>query len=631
MKLPLAALLASIGTILAQVPDAAPAGGGGAPAPAPAPAAPAPGPAGAGGGNAANGGNNFLGKDVPFFDPSSEVTSWDGKSWNISNNRLFEARFEKYLNAPPATREVDQAYQKVLQQIMDLLAPGRVTPQSLDTAFQLLSKASQYPEDAALCDALGNQVYSAWMARKNNDRLSVASKTLEEELKRLDWNAKMAAQSNLLESSGGGGGGKGKDGGANQEAQKNDQTRRDMELQPILTRKAEITALLKTNQLKKEVAELQVKIDFQALIVQHFLQRRFQHVVIGTRFYRSVFADGDSQLRVGEDAKNLFSKTSGLPPTMGTVDSMANEIMRDVREGIAAFQFLLEKGEMESATKRLGETFIVGEYMPEVRTLPRDDKRRALAFYQKSKQLVSAIDMHDYTLAEKILKDLAETAKDFDNSKPMAAIETARQISAMHIAKAKNAAVAGDKVTLEEEIRAAAVIWPRNPLLAEVYAKISEQGDVQARAVIDFEQLLALKSYRQIYDEKARFIAATATDPAEQEKLNKVLGDMQVIETALVQAQEIEKNQNFPGAWESAEKAFRKFPDDNKLNQARADLTTKASDFVHAIRVAEDLEEKGQPGSSLAWYLRAQKLYPASEFAHDGVKRLTKQILPDAT
>ena len=35
--------------------------------------------------------------------PGSNIATWDGKSWNISNNALFQARFEKYLNAPPAT------------------------------------------------------------------------------------------------------------------------------------------------------------------------------------------------------------------------------------------------------------------------------------------------------------------------------------------------------------------------------------------------------------------------------------------------------------------------------------------------------------------------------------------------
>ena len=111
-----------------------------------------------------------------------------------------------------------------------------------------------------------------------------------------------------------------------------------MQMQPILTRLAEVTALIRANQLKREVAELQVKIEFQSLIVQHFLQRRFQHVLIGTRFYRSIFADGDSQLRIGEDAKNLFAKTSGLPPTMGTIDSLANEITARRARRRAGFQ-----------------------------------------------------------------------------------------------------------------------------------------------------------------------------------------------------------------------------------------------------------------------------------------------------
>src|SRR5581483_6522290 len=89
-------LFASVG--FAQVPDAAPApaaGGGAAPAPA---AAPAQGGGAAAGGGQKNG--SFLGKDVPSFDPGSEILTWDGKNWNVNNNRVFQARFEKYLNAP---------------------------------------------------------------------------------------------------------------------------------------------------------------------------------------------------------------------------------------------------------------------------------------------------------------------------------------------------------------------------------------------------------------------------------------------------------------------------------------------------------------------------------------------------
>ena len=556
----------------------------------------------------------------------------------ISATTRFSRLASKSTSTPqPATTPPETEYQALLRQIMDKLSPGRITPRSTDEAFQLLAKASQYQDDANLCDSIANQVYSAWLARKNNERLNAASRALEDERKRLEWNARLTAEGTQLDSNGGGrssSSSKGKNGAAAtqpQGQQQQQQLSRDMQMQPILTRLAEVTALTRANQLKREVAELQVKIEFQSLIVQHFLQRRFQHVLIGTRFYRSIFADGDSQLRVGEDAKNLFAKTSGLPPTMGTIDSLANEIMRDVREGVQAFKFLLEKNELESATKRLAETFVIGEYMPDVRTLDRDDKRKALAFVQKSNQLISAIEVKDFALAEKLVAELSKTAKDFDVSKPMAAIETAKQISAMHIAKARNAAVSGDKETLEAELKAATEIWPRNPALTEVSQMIFSQADVQSRALVDFDQLLSQKNYRQILDDKMRFIAATAMYPQKQEQLRKVLEDMQVIETSIIQAQEIEKRGDYAGAWESAEKAFRNFPDDNKLNQVRANLTTKAADFVHAIRQAEELEKKDQPGSSLAWFLKAQSDYPASEFARQGVERLTKQILPDAS
>ena len=405
-------LTASAGFALAQVPD---------PAPAPQQSAPAPANngsnrSGGGGSGGGGGGGGFLGKDAPILNPGTEIVTWDGQNWNINNNRLLEARFEKYLNAPEATNESDRSYQAILSQIMDKLAPGKITPASTDEAFQLLTKASEFDIDAKLSDAIANQVYTAWLAQKSNDRLSAANKGLEDERKRLEWNAKIAAQHNGLSPGGN------KDSAANSEWQKQEQLRRDTEMQPITTKLAEINALLKANQLKREVAQLQVKIEFQALIVQLFLQRRFQHVVIGTRFYRSIFADGDSQLRVGEDAKNLFAKTSGLPPTMGTVDSTANEIMRDVREGVSSFKFLLEKDELESASNRLMETFLIGEYLPDVRTLNRDDKREVLSFVQTTNQLISALDVKDYALAEKLVKKLDETAKDFDNSKPMAAI-----------------------------------------------------------------------------------------------------------------------------------------------------------------------------------------------------------------
>ncbi len=566
--------------------------------------------------------SDFLGQDVPFFNPGNEILSWDGKNWQISNNRVFQARFEKYLNAPAATTEDDQEYRALLEQITDLLAPGQYTPKRIDEAFSLLPQASNYQIDANLCDSIADAVYSIWLARSERARLRAANQNLEEQLKQHEWNAKMVAEDVSVKLTG--------DADNKQNRKQQRALQNDLRVEPYIRRKVEVLALMEANKIKREATLLQSKIEFQSLLVQHFLQRRFQHVLIGTRFYRAMFSDGDTLLRVEGDAKDLFASTTGMPPTVAVLDSLANEMIRDVREGVDSYNFLLDKNELESATKRLGEAFVIGEYLPPLRTLTREKKRRALEFTQLSNQLISALEVKDYTLAEENVNKLKTIAKDFDPSKALAAIETARTVSAMHLAKAKNAAVSGDRETLETELRAATEIWPRNPDLAEVSAAIFSQSDTQMQALADLERLYSQKNFRQIYEDQVRFIAAAAMYPEKQETLTQVLRDMQKIETAIIQAQEMARHGDSAGAWEQTERMFKEFPDDNKLNQLRAELTTKAADFVATLRQAEQLEAEERVGSSLAWYLKARQLYPNSSYAHSGIDRLVEVILPEA-
>jgi hypothetical protein len=614
MNRPLSILVAIgvAGIAHAQVPDPVPAPGASRPTPARTPAKTEAQPAG----------SSFLGKDIPVFNPGTEVLTWDGKNWNINNQRFFQARFEKYLNAPEETDEDDKAYQQLIRTILLKLAPDRVTPASVMEAWRLLPVASNYKIDAHLCDSLADAIYSAWMAKRSQNQLLLANEELEKQRKQHEWNARMESEaSSLSESSG----------GTNRSQSPNQTARnssKEFRLQPHIQRLAEVNARIKANETKRIVSELQTRIEFQALMVQFFLQRRFQHVVMAARFYRQVFNDGDTSLKVEKDTKELFTKSTGMPPTVSTLDSLAHEAMRDVREGVEAYKFLVAQNELESATKRLGETFIVGEYMPEIRTLSRDDKRKALEFTQKANRLLSALEVRDFTLAEQLINDIEKIARDFDATQPRAAIETARTVSLMHLAKAKNAAVSGDKETLEAELREATAIWPRNPALAEVTKLFFSQADVQQQAIADLDRLLSQKNYRQIFDDKLRYIAATAIYPDRQEQLKKVLEDMQTVEATLMRCAELSKRGDNAGAWESAERTSKQFPDDAKLNQLRANLSSEAAEFVRSIRTAQQLEQKGQTGSSLAWYLKAQKLYPPSEFADEGIRRIVEQIIP---
>jgi len=608
---------------LAQVPDSQ-----SQPAPAQQQQQTAPASSGGGGGGSDSAGGekqqgSVLGGDVPIFDPGTEIFTWDGKSWHATDNRLFQARFEKYLNAPEETSDQDKAYQQIIATVLDDLAPGNATVAHIDDAFRQLSRAGEYDIDARLCDSLADAVYSAWRAQDNADRLAQADDALEQERTRTEWNAKIAATDLSGDQAPAP-----SDKTASQAWTQDENRKRDIEMGQFTTHLAEIMATIKANQAKKELSELDAKIDFQALIVQLFLQRRFQHVLIGTRFYRAIFTDGDTSLKVGKDANDLFANSTGMPPTVGTLDSMANEVIRDVREGVEAFQFLLSQNEMESASNRLAEAFTTGEYMPEIRMLPRSEKRQALKFVQKSDQLISALEVKDYTLAAQLVDELSKTATDFDTSKATAAIETAKQIADLHLAKARNAAVSGDRATLEDELKQATEIWPRNPELTQISGLIFSQSDVQQKALVDLDELLSQHNYREIYNDKMRFIAAAAMYPDRQKQLSDVLGQMETIETSMIQAKEMAKQGDYPGAWEAVEKTFEKFPDDSQLNEMRADLTTQAADFVRTIRNAQDLEQKDEVGSSLAWYLKAQKIYPSSEFAQDGIHRLTEKVLP---
>ncbi len=598
---------------LAQVPDAAaPAG-----APQPQPTQISKPPAGP-----AKPQSSFLGKDVPSFDPGTEVLTWDGKNWNINNNRVFMARFEKFLNAPEATTAEDHAYQALLSQMLTKLAPGNMSRENVDAAFRLLAQGARYDIDARLCDSLADAVYTVWAAQRQQQRLAMANDALEKERRQNEWNASISGQTSSLETS------STKSSKDKQGNSSSTTTKETLKLTPYLTRVAETMARIKVNDTKRELSEVAAKVEYQALVVQLFVQRRFQHVLVATRFYRALFTDGDSKLNLGKDSKDLFMRSAGMAPTISTLDSLANEAIRDVREGVRAFDFLIEKGELESATKRLGESFTVGEYLPEIRTLARSKKRQSLEFTQKTNQLISAIDVKDYSMAETLVKELMTIAKDFDSSKPMAAIETAKTVARMRLAKARNAAISGDQQTLESELAAATELWPRNPELAEVSQKIFSQGDLQGRAVSDFDQLYAQKNYRQIFENNARFIAAMSLYPERKAQLERVLKDMQTVEAAILRAQEMQRQSNFAGGWESVERAAKDFPDDSKLNQTRADLTTEAADFVRTLRQAQELEKRDQIGSSLSLYLKAQKTYPASDFAKDGIARLKVKIFP---
>ena len=618
---------------------------------------------------------------LPALDPSGSMIRFNGQNWNATDNALFRTRFEKYLNTPEETGAEEKAHREILNQIITLLDPNTFKPSTISEAYKLLARAANYPGDSRLSDTIANAVYSVWATKRLKTRLDEANKILEEENRRARYNLGVVsdlksgtalnqpAKSTISQPNM-------KGPAAPQTAQaapppapppppapapaapalpetpvakslaptENGPTaneiaaaatsRNAVKIADYAEKLVSTSAAMKANSLKGSVSEMQAKVEYQSLLVQLFLQRRFHHVVIGCRFYRAIFSDGASKLEVPNESQTIFTKGSGLQATVSTIESVTNELMRDVQTGAQAFHRLLDLGELRSAAERLRDILIVGEFMPEVRTLSFERKRKVLGFVEKANQLQAAIEVKDYTLASELMSGpngLKTIAKDFDATKPNAVIETARNASRLHLAKARNAVLSGNKPEFEAAIQEAAKIWPNNPELTELASKAFAQSDQMAQALQELDQLIAQKNFKRIADDAGRFLAATHNAPVEkQSQLKDILNDYKSIEGSLGASKEMDRLGNAAGAWEAIDKVAEKFPDDLQLNQARALYTTKASDFVRSIQTAKEHERRSQAATSLAWYLKAQRLYPNSELADQAVQRLKALLMQTA-
>ena len=586
-----------------------------------------PPPAGQGTSGGPNGpAKSPFGQELPAFNPGSETVAWNGQNWNIGDQRLFRARFEKYLAAPPAASAEDKAYRTVINAAIKALSPNNPGGPNTSAAVALLGQAAEHPIDARLCDSLNQAVYSVVLYKKNNRLLTEMNRSLKKQVK---------DEAFLLDKVTGGSTGKaatqpqGKEGQPPPPVtqQVSEFTRAGTQIKTIV----EIDATRIANATKMGAAELRAKVEFQALIVQFFLQRRFEHCIIASRLYRVLFEDGDAGLKLkeGSDVEKMFVKSTGVTPTVSALDAMASEAIRDVDEGVEAFVFLADRDELESAGKRLGEAFLIGEYLPKIRTLERDKKMKVMDFVRDANQLISAIDVKDYTLAEELVDKMRRTAKDFDYSKPRAAIETARSVSGLHIQKARSSAIAKDDKGVAENIAAAALIWPTNPDLKAFSTQVAAYGDMNSRVLNDLDTLIAQKNYREIYREQTKYAGGVLGKAEYEQKLKGVLEEVAKVERVVLTADEMVKAGDTSGAWERLEDISKDFPDDNEVNRRRAELARKNPEFIHAVTEARRHEDNNRTGISLSWYLKARRAYPASLFAKRGIERLADKILPE--
>ncbi len=578
------------------------------------------------------------GEELPMLDPSAETITIGGVTIPLGDNRILKARFEKYLSQPPEETGAANEYRATVKEILDTISPLRSGGPNLVQSFRLLPRAGTYPGDANICGSLAEAIYVAMLAKKDVNGLKLLNDSIEQEKQRImkegDWAARHEAENRSLSDPKQAPKAPGKGQPAAQPASSGSNPgagTESLQYANTLRRIAEIEVLKKSNIARTEVQTVQTKAQYQVNMIQWFVQRRYEHVLMAARFYNQIWKDGDSTLRIDKnsDVSKLFSQSVGVNPTVSSLDSLSNEAIREVDKYIEAFDLMLSRNELHSASQRLMEAYAIGEYLTPVATLPLEKKQRVASYVRDLHELYGTLQARDYTKAKELATRLKTTATDFPSSKVDSAIAGYSLASDLAIEEAKAHLLAKNNDKAAEKIKAATEIWPTNPKLDEFRDLIRKAGPMVV-ARNDFDRLIVEKNYREIFKRQYELAPAIQGDPGREDAFKQVIGNLTKIEASLGKASEFSKMGQDYAAYEQLAELRESFPDDPKLGRELELLAPKVADFTKALDRARQFEGRTpkQTGSALSWYLKARNIFPQSKFADEGVKRVVSDILP---
>lgn len=559
--------------------------------------------------------NNAL---LSILNNQNNLVDLSGKKIDDAQQKLVRARFEKYLNSPPATSSEDLSYNQLLVDISQRLAGkggGSDSERTLD-AWRMLFKAEDYPMDDQLCRTIADKVVNFWQTTRKIEKLAVQNEALEKDRARKESGMRTVASMDRQEFI--------------QMMRGKDATpppTRDYELDPIKKRLQETEAKLQENKSYEATSRVNQKLDFQSLIVQFFIQRRYYHAMIANDFYRYLFAAEDGKIEGIDSLKGQVFGGVDIKLTTSTIDALCKEAINDTDKAVKAAEYLISRGEIHSAAQRMLEAFFIGENLAPVKTFPMDSKREIMRYLRDTDKLVNAVKVKHVERAEEVLKEIQSYTKDFDSGQIEAFIQTSRQLSDLALQKALVAAQTRNQPAVETALQEAVQFWPTNPKIQEFLKTMIGKVDLKDVATTDFDRLFSQKDFRGIFNDRFRFAAALAMDNSRNKEFLEIMKRMEVIETSIGQAKELARLKNNFAAWEVVEKVYRQFPEDAELNRIRADLTIKASSFAAAISKAEESAANGDNWVALLAYLKAKDIYPMSSFANDEISKLSNKIL----
>ena len=605
-----------------------------APADASVPAAPSSVPSGHTAGNYSS--STAEGMADRLFNVNSDTVDWEngaiqwkGQTFNLGNARALRGRVERYLASPIPGEDV-RDYEAKLQEIEDLLSPQTINrknfQENLQKAWTLLFEAGAYELDAGNCLTIATLIENT---HKTRARSSDLKSTREQQEKIRDHQRReVIRKAREVESA--------KDrairrttsGGAEKTYHEPSEGKEALSAErEVLERINAEIALADTHIV---AMGLKAKLEFQSQIVAFLFQRRYQHAIIASAFYRQMFSSTEQALKVGEKQVKEMLPISDFSPTVTSVDMLAREAMKEVEVSVNAVNELYAAGKRHAALERLQEAFFLGEHTSPIIFFDWEKKQSLEELWRLSRDLQRMGDERDLLGVESALEKIRAIAEDFPAAQISSRVANARRASNLAIFGAKQAALAQDMPKVEESLAKAAQIWPTNPAIEAFENLAMSRADGVSQLVPEFDRLYASGRHREIFERKEEFGLALMQDEQRREILKELLGNLGKIDGYILQAQVLSRQGNGYMAWDVLEDALALRKDDTALAMARAEMAPQVAEYVRLLEQARKQDEEGNPAVALAWYLAAQDLNPVSELCRLRIAALGQQVVQNA-
>jgi len=562
--------------------------------------------------------------DSDSVDFEAGTLNWKGRTFNLGNNRVLRARFERYL-AAPAHREGEAAYQAILDRVLELLSVRSEadTEDRVFEAWNLLFRAAEHRADAGNSLVIANQVYNAWRVRaeRERDRLTVA------ELKRLRryQEGVVANRERFLE----------KDfyerseematgaitneryaGGAGESA---------FRAADLALTQSRLAAM----ETQTFATSVQAKLQFQSQVVQFLLQRRYLHALISGGFYRHIFKGSAQDLQVGREEVAGFLPASDFAATIDTLEFLAREAIADARMGMETVDAAYEAGERYAAMERLQETFFLGEHLPAVLHWDAGKKQGVHALYRDVRDLQRLLDNKDYAAAEAVVDAVKEKAPDFPAAQIYSGLRTAQRLSDLSLLTARQAVANGDFEKAERAMQRATEVWPLNPAIRNFTRDMALRADTASQAAVAFDGFYESGNLRELYERRTELGLALMNDASRAPRLKAVVERFAEVDILIAQARKLAEQGNAHAAWDLVRQAQRLEPADPALGHAMAAVIPEVPQYVRALDEAQQAEDAGRHAYAINRYLAARERYPASRAAGEGIGRNVQALMDE--